>query len=226
MNNENMGDKPMPRAPEDMLADLGVSGVQADQLRVLLGEVAGLAHEVPEPSDDVRALLAGAIPLRSRPSAGGTSRPRGIVVAAAVGALALGGVSAAAATNRLPDPVQEVAADATGGVVPHPVKPSNPPHDAPGHVDKPKATKTAKPDATKKPKPLNTAAPGQIQKLTKPDPTAPGPAHPADPGSHGRQHNEDSVDGDDKVKAKATNTVEPENNDVDDDTGSKKNKTG
>lgn len=218
MNTENMGDKPMPRAPEDMLADLGVSGVQADQLRVLLGEVAGLAHEVPEPSDDVRALLAGAIPLRSH--------RRAAIVAAAVGALALGGVSAAAATNRLPDPVQEIAADATGGVVPHPVKPSNPPHDAPGHVDKPKATKTAKPDATKKPKPLKTAIPGQIQKLTKPDPTAPGPAHPADPGSHGRQHSEDNVNGSDKVKAEATNTVERDNDDVDDDAGSSKNKAG
>ena len=219
MSNETMGDKPSTSAPEDMLADLGVRGVQADQLRALLGEVAGLANEVPEPSDDVRALLGGAIPLRSH--------RRAAIVAAAVGALALGGVSAAAATNRLPDPVQEVAADATGGVVPHPVKPSNPPHDAPGHVDKPKATKTPKPDATKKPKPLNTAAPGQIQKLTKPDPTAPGPAHPADPGSHGRQHNEDNVNGSDKVKTEATNKVEADNDDSDDDgSGSRKVESG
>ena len=225
MNNEKMGDKPSPRAPEDMLADLGVSGVQADQLRALLGEVAGLAHEVPEPSDDVRTLLGGAIPLRSHPSAGGTSRLRGTIVAAAVGALALGGVSAAAATNLLPDPVQEVAADATGGVVPHPVKPSNPPFDAPGHVDKPKATKTPKPDAAKKPKPLNTAAPGQIQKLTKPDPTAPGPARPADPGSHGRQHNDDNVNGSDKVRTDSAAKLKTDNDDADDDPGSSKGKS-
>ena len=179
MNSEKMGGNPSPRAPEDMLADLGVSGAQADQIRALLAEVAGLAHEVPEPSDDVRALLGGAIPLRSHQRG-----PARDLVAAAVGALALGGVSAAAATNSLPDPVQEVAADATGGVVPHP-------DDAPGHVDKPKATKTPKPD-TKKPKPLNPAAPGQIQKLNKPDPKAPGPARPADPGSHGRAHNEET----------------------------------
>ena len=51
MNSEKMGGKPSPRAPEDMLDDLGVSGVQADQIRALLGEVAGLAHEVPKPSE-------------------------------------------------------------------------------------------------------------------------------------------------------------------------------
>jgi hypothetical protein len=187
MNDETMGDKPSPRAPEDVLADLGVSGVQADQIRALLAEVAGLAHELPEPSEDVRALLGGAIPLRSH---------RRAAIVAAVGALALGGVSAAAATNRLPDPVQEVAADATRGVVPHP-------HDATGHVDKPKATKTPKHD-TKKPKPLNPAARGQGQKLNKPDPTAPGPAHPSDPDSHGRPRSADDVNGSDKVKTEAT----------------------
>jgi hypothetical protein len=199
-NDETVNAKAPPTATEDMLADLGVSSVQAEQVRALLGEVAGLAHEVPEPSADVRALLGGATPLRRHPRAGGTSRSRGTIVAAAVGALAFGGVSTAAATNRLPDPVQEVVADATGGVVPHPVKPSNPPPDAPGHVDKPKATKTAKP--------LSTAAPGQIQKPKKPDPAAPEPAQPADPGSHGRgAHNEDNVTGGDEVKAEATDKV-------------------
>jgi len=187
VHNMGMNDNTRTNASEDMLADLGVSGADADQLRALLGEVAGLAHEAPEPSDDVRALLAGAIPLRPR--------RRMVIVAAAAGALALSGVSAAAATNRLPDRVQEVVADATGGVIPHPVKPTNPPVDAPGHVlNKPKATKTPKPDHTKTPKPLNTEAPGQIQKSTKPDPTATGPAHPADPGSHGRAHNADNAD--------------------------------
>ena len=193
-NNTGKNDDPTQNATEDMLADLGLSGTDADQLRALLGDVAGLANEVPEPSDEVRALLGGAIPLRPRRHA--------VFVAAAAGALALGGVSAAAATNRLPDRVQEVVADATRGVVPHPVKPTNPPFDAPGHVNKPKATKTPKPEADKTP---NTDAPGQIQKSTKPEPTAPGPAHPADPGSHGRAHNpdksssSDNADNDDDV---------------------------
>jgi len=204
MNNEKMGDTKSPTATEEMLADLGVSGAAADQLRALLGEVAGLAHEVPEPSDNVRALLGGAIPLRPR--------RRTLAVAAAVGALALGGVSTAAATNQLPDPVQEIAADATGGVVPHPVKPSSPPQDAPGHVNKPKATKT--------PKPLNTSAPGQIQKLTKPDPTESGPAHPADPGSHGRAHGETSIHADDKVKTNTIDKVETDDDGDNDDAGS------
>jgi hypothetical protein len=133
-------------------------------------------------------MLGGAVPLRPR--------RRAIFVAAAAGALALGGFSAAAAGNRLPDRVQEAVADATGGVVPHPVKPTNPPYDAPGHIlNKPKATKTPKPDADTTP---NPAAPGQIQKSTKPDPTAPGPAHPTDPGSHGRAHNPDGSDHSDK----------------------------
>jgi hypothetical protein len=171
-----------------MLADLfgwahlplaGDGGVEEDQLRALLGEVAGLAHEVPEPSDDVRALLGGAIPLRPR--------RRAAFVAAAVGALAFGGVSAAAAANRLPEPVQEVVADATGGVIPHPVKPTRAPYDAPGHgFNKSNPTKTP-----------NTTAPGQIQKSTKPDQTAPGPAHP---GSHGRADTNANINGADKLK--------------------------
>lgn len=172
-------------AVDDMIADLGVNDAEANQVRALLGEVAGLAHEVPEPSDDVRALLNGAVPLRPR--------RRTALVAAAVGALAFGGVSAAAAANRLPDRVQEIVADATDGVlpvdIPHPVKPVNPPYDAPGHIkNKPKA-----PKPSDSPKPDNTTAPGQIQKSTKPDPKAPGPARPADPGSHGRAHNPDKT---------------------------------
>ena len=184
-NNPGMNDNSPPHATEDMLADLGLSGADTEQLRSLLGEVAGLAHEVPEPSDDVRALLGGAVPLRSRPGAGGTARARWIVAVSA-GALALGGVSAAAATNRLPDRVQEVVADATGGAVPHPVKPTNPPEDAPGHVFKEDDDEDSRP----------SDAPGQIQKSTKPDPTAPGPARPEDPGSHGREHNDSDNGGD------------------------------
>ena len=190
MKKEESNETTPPSATDDMLADVNVRGAEADQLRTLLGEVAGLAHEVPEPSDDVRALLNGAVLLRPR--------RRMLIVAAAAGALAISGVSAAAATNRLPDRVQQVVADATGGVIPHPVKPTNPPLDAPGHVlNKPKATKTPKPDDSKTPKPLNSDAPGQLQKLTKPNPTAPGPARPADPGSHGRAHNPDKATGPD-----------------------------
>ena len=206
-----MNSNESPNATEDMLAELGVSGVEAEEFRALLGEVAGLAHELPEPSDDVRALLGGAIPLRPHRRLG--------LVAAAVGALAFGGVSAAAATNRLPDPVQQVVADATRGVVPHPVKPTNPPYDAPGHViNKPKAT--AAPQPTRTPTPLNTTAPGQIQKQTKPDPTAPGPARPADPGSHGRAHNETKTNGTGTPKPEKTEHVESDNDDDGDNPGS------
>lgn len=164
-------------AVDDMLADLQLDAADDAAMRDVLHKIGALANEVPEPSPDVQALLGGAVPLRSR--------RRAVVVAAAAGALALGGVSAAAAANRLPDPLQEIVADAAEGVlpvdVPHPVKPVKPPYDAPGHVrNDPKA-----------PKPTNTTAPGQIQKSTKPDPKASGPARPADPGSHGRAHNPD-----------------------------------
>ena len=175
MNDNTTNHDRAPAAIEDMLADLGLRSAEIEQLRELLGEVAGLASETPEPSDDVRALLGGAAPFRSH--------RRLVVVAAVAGAVALGGVSAAAAANRLPSHVQEVVADATGGVVPHPVKPTDAPTDAPGHdtADKP----TNPPDD----------APGQIQKSTKPDPSEPGPAHPEDPGSHGRAHNEANDNG-------------------------------
>jgi hypothetical protein len=205
----SMNDNESPSATEDMLADLGVSSTEAAALRAILGEVAGMAHEVPEPSDEVRALLGGAIPLRSRRRMG--------AVAAVVGALALGGASAAAAANQLPGPVQEVVANATGGVVPHPVKPTNPPSDAPGHANKPTAPPTPKTVPTKTPKPANTTAPGQLQKQTKPDPTAPGPARPADPGSHGREHHESGLDGADVPKPE-----KPQHLDDDDGAGDSK----
>jgi hypothetical protein len=171
-----------------MLADLELGAADTAAVRAVLDDVAALAMEVPAPSAEVRALLGGAVPFRRRRHAA--------VVTAAAAALALGGVSAAAAANRLPDPVQEIVADATEGLpvqVPHPVKPANPPYDAPGHV-------THKP---KEPKPAAaTTAPGQVQKSTKPDPTAPGPARPADPGSHGRAHNPDRTTG---ATARASN---------------------
>jgi hypothetical protein len=178
-----------PNAMDDMLADLGVSTRDTATVRSVLNDIAALAGDAPEPSPEVRVLLSGAAPLRPR--------HRAAFVAAAAGALALGGVSAAAAANRLPDPIQEIVANATEGVlpvsVPHPVKPANPPYDAPGHVrNKPKAPKPT-------PSTSNTDAPGQIQKATKPDPSAPGPARPADPGSHGRARNADRTnDGTDR----------------------------
>lgn len=175
-------------AVDDMLADLDAGDDDLAAVRAVLTGIAGLASEVPEPSDDVRALLGGAIPLRSR--------RRVALAAVAVGALAFSGVSAAAATNRLPDPLQEIVADTADGVLPagvphpahpvHPIKPVNPPYDAPGHVRN-------KPKTVNEPAPANTTAPGQIQKATKPDPGAPGPAHPADPGSHGRTHHIDKA---------------------------------
>jgi len=172
MNENSMNNETPPNTTDDMLADLGVSGAEADRLRGVLSEVGRLASEVPEPSADVRAMLGGAIPLRPR--------RHSVIVAAAVGALAFGGVSAAAAANRLPDRIQEAVADVTEPLpvkAPHPVKPVDPPIDAPGHIkNKPKTDD-------------DTSAPGQIQKLTKPDPDAAGPARPADPGSHGRDHN-------------------------------------
>lgn len=180
---------------DDMISDLGVSDVEAEQLRGLLREVSQLADTAPEPSADVRAMLDGAVPLRARRS---PARSR-VLVAAAVGAVALGGVSAAAAANRLPAPIQDVVADVTAPLpvqAPRPVKPVDPPHDAPGHIMNPPKAPTADDDSPT-PKPLNSTAPGQIQKLTKPDPTAPGPAAPADPGSHGRLHNETNVNDDD-----------------------------
>jgi hypothetical protein len=169
-------------AVDDMLADLDLTTDEAGRVRAALNDVAALANEIPEPSEDVRALLGGAIPLRRR--------RRTPYVAAVAVALALGGVSAAAAANRLPDPIQKIVADTADGVlpinVPHPVKPTNPPYDAPGHVrNKPKAPK---PGNSVTPQPAHPTPPGQVQKATKPDPKAPGPAKPADPGSFGRAH--------------------------------------
>jgi len=211
--NENTRNNERPSSTaDDMLADLGVSGPEADQLRAVLGEVGGLASEVPEPSAAVRAMLSGAVPLPRRRHAA--------VVAAAVGAMAFGGVSAAAAANRLPDRIQEAVADVTEPLpvkAPHPVKPVDPPYDAPGHIkNKPKATKTPKPEGT--PKPMNTSAPGQIQKLTKPAPTDPGPARPADPGSHGRAQADGLTTGPDEAKPdKAmTDRPAPDNDDAGD----------
>jgi hypothetical protein len=160
---------------------LDLSRPDAEQLRAALNDIAALAHATPAPtaSAELIDLISG---LRRR-----TARRRAVAVAAA-SALAFGGTSVAAAeTGTLPPKVQDVVANFADEHLPvrlphadevkvKPVKPTNPPYDAPGHVrNKPK-----------KAKPVNSAAPGQMQKLTKPNPRLPGPARPADPGSRGK----------------------------------------
>jgi hypothetical protein len=171
-----------PSALDDMLADLGFDDAGNDQLRSSLTELRASATEVPVASPDVVALLQGTTPIRRLPHGR-------VVVAVAAGALAFGGASAAAATNNLPDPIQEAVAKVTGAPHPDhrpeakPVKPTDAPNDAPGQLtDKgdegPESGNASRSD--------NSRAPGQIQKATKPDPADDGPAKPADPGSHGR----------------------------------------
>jgi hypothetical protein len=168
-----------PSAIDDMLADLGPDQTD-ERLRSALTNLRAEATEVPVASPDVVALLQGATPLQAR------SRQR-MLAAAAAGALVFGGASAAAATNNLPDPIQEVVANVTGAPHPgdrpgvKPVKPTNAPSDAPGQLK----------DKSDHPHGDNSDAPGQIQKATKPDPSADGPAKPADPGSFGRARAEE-----------------------------------
>jgi len=168
-----------PTAIDDMLADLGTEHTD-ERLRSALTSLRAEATEVPVASPNVVALLQGATPLHAR------SRQR-MLAAAAAGALVFGGASAAAATNNLPDPIQEVVANVTGAPHPgdrpgvKPVKPTNAPSDAPGQLK----------DKSDRPHGDNSDAPGQIQKATKPDPSADGPAKPADPGSFGRARAEE-----------------------------------
>lgn len=171
-----------PSAIDDMLADLGFDDAGNARLRSALTELRTSATEVPVASPDVVALLQGATRVRRLPH-------RRAVVAVAAGALAFAGASAAAATNNLPDPIQEAVAKVTGAPHPDnrpeakPVKPTDAPNDAPGQLtddgdEGPESGNAGHRD--------NSGAPGQIQKVTKPDPAADGPARPADPGSHGR----------------------------------------
>jgi hypothetical protein len=169
-----------PNAIDDMLADLGPEQAGSDHVRSMLTDMRAQATEVPVASPNVVALLQGATPLRAR------SHQR-LVFAAAAGALAFGGASAAAATNNLPEPIQAVVAKVTGAPHPgdhpgvKPVKPTDAPSDAPGQLK----------DKSDHPQGDNSDAPGQIQKATKPDPSADGPAKPADPGSFGRARAEE-----------------------------------
>jgi hypothetical protein len=216
---------------DEMVADLELNDAEAAQMRGLLREIAGLADETPIPSEAVRAMVSGAIPLRSR--------RRVALVAVAAGSLALSGVSAAAAANRLPDPIQEMVAELTAPLpvkAPRPDKPVRPvdaPNDAPGQLKDRSPSKPDKPDA-----PTNTDAPGQIQKLTKPDPGAPGPARPADPGAHGRAHQEDQTDDEPKEnnaggrsgehrsdKSDQSDPAPAEEPDADEDASADKNKS-
>lgn len=169
-----------------LMSEFSGDDVATAQMRATLVALAEAADAtpVPAPSDAVLALISAGIHPRVL--------RRRAAVAAAAGALAFGGTSVAAAENALPAPVQRAVAGFANAHLPvtlptptdtpaKPVKPTNAPYDVPGHVrHKPKATKT--------PKPVKTTAPGQVQKLTKPDTALPGPAHPANPGSHGRAH--------------------------------------
>jgi hypothetical protein len=172
-------------AIDDMLADDDFGAAEETALRAALTDIAALAHEVPEPSAWVTQMIRGELVRAGDNTAAsadttGAARRR-ILVAATAGVLVLGGASAAAATNHLPQPIQEAVANATESFpvsAPHP-RPTNAPTDAPGQVkDK---TKDQSND-----KDTNSDAPGQIQKATKPDVNDPGPAAPADAGSHGR----------------------------------------
>lgn len=176
-------ERPESDAINDMLADLELDPASEAELRSVLTDVRAQAARVPVASADVVALLKGAVPLRR-------SHHR-LAIAAAAGALALGGASAAAATNQLPDPLQEVVANVTENLpvsAPHPkpVKPTNAPTDAPGQLKDKTHGNDGTPGPSDGPTDHNSDAPGQIQKATKPDPSLPGPAKPADPGSHGR----------------------------------------
>lgn len=167
----------------------GLPAREADPLRAALTDIAALAEgPVPSPSAAVLDLIDGGVRRHIR--------RRRAFVAAAAGALVLGGTSAAAARNALPAPAQEAIAsfadDHLPVTVPHPAKPSavvpvrptSAPTDAPGRLRN-------EPGGPQDPGKLE--APGQIQKRTKPDPGAPGPARPADPGAHGRGHGSDAA---------------------------------
>lgn len=177
-----------PSALDDMLDDLGYA--DDDQLRDALLEIRGLAKDVPIASPAVVALLQGTTPLRM-------PARRRVAIAAVAGTLVFGGASAAAATNNLPEPLQAVVAKVTGAPRPHadkptssrpkPVKPTNAPDDAPGRL-KGKSDR----DHASGQKTDNSDVPGQVQKVTKPATSAPGPAKPADPGSHGRARADDA----------------------------------
>lgn len=169
---------------------------EATRMRAALSEIAALADgPAPLMSAEVRRLVHHGVRRRI------VGRRAGI--AALAGVFALGGTSVAAAQNVLPAPAQAAIArfadDHLPITVPRPApaaavptQPTNAPSDAPGQLKKgPKAAH-------------NTDAPGQIQKQTKPDPRAPGPARPADPGSHGRAHGSD--DDSSRHKERTTST--------------------
>jgi hypothetical protein len=188
-------DRPSSDAIEDMLADSEFGAADEAALRSALADIGSLATESPAPSAWVTQMIQGDLihgGMADAPTDGTTRHiaRRRLAIAATASALVLGGASAAAATNSLPESIQEAFANATNGLpvnVPHPgdhpkpVKPTSAPTDAPGQLKDKSET-----DATDEAQHDNSDAPGQIQKATKPDPSDPGPARPADPGSHGR----------------------------------------
>lgn len=186
-------DRPPQGALDDMLADDGLRPADEAALRAALTDIGALANEVPEPSAWVQQMIRGELVLAGTAEAAtegiGQRSARRLGIAVVAGTLAFGGASAAAATNSLPASLQEAVAKATESLpisAPHPkpVKPINPPTDAPGQLkDHSEDDETDNPVETPGD---NADAPGQIQKATKPDVADPGPARPADPGSHGR----------------------------------------
>jgi hypothetical protein len=180
-------------AIDDLIS--GVPAAEADPLREALGDIAVLAQlAAPAASAPVLDLIHSGVRHRMI--------RRRVFVAAAAGALALGGASAAAAQNVLPAPAQEAIAsfadDHLPVTVPHPerpqpaqthpaspVRPTDPPIDVPGRLrNDPQGPKEAHP----------SEAPGQIQKRSKPSPAVTGPGKPVDPGAHGRAHRGDVME--------------------------------
>lgn len=178
---------------------------EAEQVRHALTEIAMLAQTpAPPMSAELMRLVHGGLNRRSR--------RRRAAVAAAAGVFALGGTSVAAAQNTLPAPAQQAIAEFADDHLPVSVPhPEAAPTLAPVQQTTPQADEAdearLRAQKAKEPKPANTTAPGQIQKLTKPDPRLPGPARPADPGSHGRDNNADNAKADKAKKDKADKSV-------------------
>lgn len=173
----------------------------AQLVQEALSEIAGLAHTpAPVASAEVLDLIGGGVRRRII--------RRRVIVAAAAGVLAVGGTSVAAATNSLPPKAQEAIAKFADNhlpfTVPHPkdgtssskpVKPINPPRDAPTLVPKkpneptPAPTDTAESARELDQKPSNTriSEPATQAGAANPAPAATAQADnnqsaPAEPG--------------------------------------------
>ena len=92
-----------------MLAQAGVRGEEADELRAVLGPLTQLGREVPEPSAELQALFGEDSGAAGGDAARRTGRSRGRGTVAGAVVLALSGVGAtglSAAANSLPSPWQ------------------------------------------------------------------------------------------------------------------------